>query len=107
MSYDVTVNGKTTNVSSYDAAKATVKAGVADVANALRTPLRRGLVKSFKALNRINADRLRSADKLEAGQKSIRHALTADTMMSKYMIGDFEERISDLERKVEDLIKAK
>jgi hypothetical protein len=46
-------------------------------------------------------------DKLEAGQKSIRHALTADTMMSKYMIGDFEERISDLERKVEDLIKAK
>lgn len=46
-------------------------------------------------------------DKLEAGQKSIRHALTADTMMSKYMIGDFEERISDLERKDEDLIKAK
>ena len=69
MSYDVTVNGKTTNVSSYDAAKATVKAGVADVANSLRTPLRRGLVKSFKALNRINADRLRSADKLEAGVK--------------------------------------
>lgn len=69
MSYNVTVNGKTTNVSSYDAAKSAVKAGAADAANALRTPLRRGLVKSFKALNRINSDRLRSADKLEAGVK--------------------------------------
>ena len=32
-------------------------------------------------------------DKLESGQKTIRQALTADTMMSKFVTGDFEERI--------------
>ena len=43
--------------------------------------------------------------KLEIGQKSIRNALTADTMLSKFMTGDFEERISELESKVETLMK--
>ena len=42
-------------------------------------------------------------DKLESGQKTIRQALTADTMMSKFVTGDFEERIFELERKVEKL----
>ena len=37
-------------------------------------------------------------DKLESGQKTIRQALTADTMMSKFVTGDFEERIFELER---------
>ena len=37
-------------------------------------------------------------DKLEAAQKSFRHALTADTMMSKFITGDFEERTIALER---------
>jgi polyhydroxyalkanoate synthesis regulator phasin len=46
-------------------------------------------------------------DKLESGQKTIRQALTADTMMSKFVTGDFEERIFELERKVEALTKAK
>jgi polyhydroxyalkanoate synthesis regulator phasin len=46
-------------------------------------------------------------DKLESGQKAIRQALTADTMMSKFVTGDFEERIFELERKVEALTKAK
>jgi predicted component of type VI protein secretion system len=46
-------------------------------------------------------------DKLESGQKTIRQALTADTMISKFVTGDFEERIFDLERKVEVLIKGK
>ena len=46
-------------------------------------------------------------DKLESGQKTIRQALTADTMMSKFVTGDFEERIFELERKVEGLLKAK
>jgi hypothetical protein len=46
-------------------------------------------------------------DKLESGQKTIRQALTADTMMSKFVTGDFEERIFELERKVEALIKGK
>jgi len=43
--------------------------------------------------------------KLEIGQKSIRNALTAGTMLSKFMTGDFEERISELESKVETLMK--
>ncbi|MBW6420045.1 hypothetical protein KX729_01150 [Rhizobium sp. XQZ8] len=46
-------------------------------------------------------------DKLESGQKTIRQALTADTMMSKFVTGDFEERIFELERKVESLAKGK
>lgn len=46
-------------------------------------------------------------DKLESGQKTIRQALTADTMMSKFVTGDFEERIFELERKVDSLMKTK
>lgn len=46
-------------------------------------------------------------DKLESGQKTIRQALTADTMMTKFVTGDFEERIFELERKVEALQKGK
>ena len=46
-------------------------------------------------------------DKLESGQKTVRQALTADTMMSKFVTGDFEERIFELERKVEALTRAK
>jgi hypothetical protein len=45
--------------------------------------------------------------KLDVGQKSIRNALTADTMMSKFITGDFEDRISELESKVEELLKDK
>lgn len=45
--------------------------------------------------------------RLEAGQKTIRQALTADTMMSKFVTGDFEERITALELKVDRLMKAK
>lgn len=46
-------------------------------------------------------------EKLESGQKAIRQALTADTMMTKFVTGDFEERIFELERKVEALTKGK
>lgn len=49
----------------------------------------------------------RKLDKLESGQKTIRQALTADTMMSKFVTGDFEERIFELERKVEALTKGR
>ncbi|GIL03372.1 MAG: hypothetical protein BroJett030_32710 [Alphaproteobacteria bacterium] len=45
-------------------------------------------------------------DAIEAGRKSFRHALTADTMMSKFITGDFEERIA-LERQVGELMKRK
>lgn len=46
-------------------------------------------------------------DKLESSQKTIRQAVTADTMMSKFVTGDFEERIFELERKVDALTKGK
>ena len=42
-------------------------------------------------------------DKIEAAQKSFKHALTADTMMSKLVAGEFEERIEAWERDVEAL----
>ena len=45
-------------------------------------------------------------DKIESAQKSFRNALTADTMMSKFITGDFEERIDAPEKKMDDLIKA-
>jgi polyhydroxyalkanoate synthesis regulator phasin len=42
-------------------------------------------------------------DKLEDQQRSFRHALTADTLMSKLLTGEFEERIEALEKKVREL----
>jgi predicted RNase H-like nuclease (RuvC/YqgF family) len=43
---------------------------------------------------------------LESSMKSFRNALTADTMMSKFITGDFEERIEALEKKMDGLLKA-
>lgn len=44
-------------------------------------------------------------ESIEAAQKTFRNALTADTMMSKFITGDFEERIEALEKKVAELTK--
>lgn len=44
-------------------------------------------------------------DTIDGRQKSFNNALTADTMMSRFVTGDFEERIGALEKKVEQLIK--
>ncbi|MGA1804362.1 hypothetical protein [Rhizobium sp. HT1-10] len=46
-------------------------------------------------------------DKLESRQKTVRQALTADTMMSRLVAGDFEDRIFELERKIDMLMKGK
>lgn len=67
--YEVNVNGSKSEVTSYDAAKATVKQAAADLATKLAQPVRPGLFKSFKATRRINDDRQRSASKLLAGVK--------------------------------------
>ena len=40
---------------------------------------------------------------MEAAQKSIRAALAADTLLSRILTGEFEERIEALERKVQEL----
>ena len=69
MSYEVSTNGQTQNVTSYEAAKNAVKvAAVTHAANLAGTP-RPGLYRSPKTAARIAADRLRSANKLLAGVK--------------------------------------
>jgi hypothetical protein len=40
---------------------------------------------------------------VEGAQKSYRQALTADTLLSKLVTGEFEERIEARENKVKDL----
>ena len=42
-------------------------------------------------------------EKLEATLNSFRQALTADSLLSKLVTGEFEERITVLERKVREL----
>lgn len=61
----------------------------------------------FAAMGEDNASRhqlvMARLDKLEEQQRSFRHALTADTLMSKLLTGEFEERIEALEKKVREL----
>lgn len=45
----------------------------------------------------------RRVQKMEGQLESFRHALTADTLMSKLVTGEFEERIDALEKKVREL----
>lgn len=46
-------------------------------------------------------------ERMEGQLRTFRQALTADTMMSKFITGDFEERIATLEEKVEALAKGR
>lgn len=39
-------------------------------------------------------------DAVDSGQKSIRHALAADTVFGRMLVGEYEERIAALENKV-------
>lgn len=45
----------------------------------------------------------RRLDKLESTLDGFRHALTADSLLSKLVAGEFEERIELFERKVREL----
>lgn len=69
MSYNVTANGRTVETTSYDAAKNAVKSAASEFAAKLAQPVRAGLFRSPKTTARINADRVRSAEKLAAGVK--------------------------------------
>ncbi len=69
MSYNVTLNGQTTETTSFEAAKNAVKAGVTAFAETIAKPVRAGLYRSPKTTARVNADRLRSAAKLAGGVK--------------------------------------
>jgi polyhydroxyalkanoate synthesis regulator phasin len=46
-------------------------------------------------------------DRIEERQKSFSHALAGDSLMSKMLVGDWEERIEALEKKVKKLEAAK
>jgi hypothetical protein len=46
-------------------------------------------------------------EKIEATLNSFRHALTADSLLSKLVTGEFEERIEVLEQKVRELERQK
>ena len=70
-------------------------------------PLLREMRAENKALHGATADRLelieRRLKKLEETQVSYRQALSADSLLSKLVTGEFEERIEALERKVREL----
>jgi hypothetical protein len=44
---------------------------------------------------------------LEEAQVSFKHALTADSLLSKLITGEFEQRIETLERKMRELERLK
>ncbi|MFM8700599.1 MAG: hypothetical protein ACKOC1_04270 [Hyphomicrobiales bacterium] len=45
-------------------------------------------------------------DRVEQSETSFKQALTADTLLSRLLTGEFEERLEALERKVRELEKA-
>jgi hypothetical protein len=67
-------------------------------------PMLREMREEMRAFRDETAERL---EKIEAAQKSFRNAMTADTMMSKIVIGDFEERIVALEHEIRRLGRSK
>jgi hypothetical protein len=69
MSYNVSINGQTNDTTSFDAAKVLIKTSANDFAVKLAQPVHSGLYRSPKTVSRVNADRLRSAQKLSAGIK--------------------------------------
>ena len=70
-------------------------------------PLLREMPAENAALHEQTRELIRALDTrlggVEEAQKSYRQALTADTLLSKLLTGEFEERIEALERKVREL----
>ena len=46
-------------------------------------------------------------ERMEGQLRTFRQALTAYTMMSKFITGDFEEHVTALEEKIEELAKGR
>lgn len=62
------------------------------------------MLKEMRAENvALHTDTRKRLEKIEHTQKSFGHALAADSLMSKMMIGDWEERIEAPEKKVRKL----
>lgn len=69
-------------------------------------PMLREMRAENAALHKQTRDLIQVLDKRlggEEAQKSYRQALTADTLLSKLVTGEFEQRIELLERKVQEL----
>jgi polyhydroxyalkanoate synthesis regulator phasin len=70
-------------------------------------PLLREMRAENAALHQETRELIKALDRrlgaVEDAQHSYRQALTADTLLSKLVTGEFEERIEALERKVRDL----
>jgi hypothetical protein len=60
-------------------------------------PLLREIQADLAAFRKDASDRL---SKLETGQKNIRSALAGESVLSRILIGEYEERIEALEAKV-------
>jgi polyhydroxyalkanoate synthesis regulator phasin len=67
-------------------------------------PLLREIQADIAAFRKETNERLQ---KLETGQRNIRSALAGDTVLSRMLVGEYEERIDALERKVEALEERK
>jgi hypothetical protein len=63
-------------------------------------PLLREIQSELIALRKETGERL---DRLEAGQRNIRSALAGDTVLSRMLVGEYEERMGALETRVEVL----
>jgi hypothetical protein len=74
-------------------------------------PLLREMRAENAALHEQTRELIKALDKrsgvVEGAQGSFRQALTADTLFSKLVTGEFEERIEALERKVRELERQK
>ena len=60
-------------------------------------PLLREIQADLAAFRKETGDRLA---KLETGQRNIRSALAGETVLSRMLVGEYEERIEALEQKV-------
>ncbi|MDN2583417.1 hypothetical protein [Aquibium sp. ELW1220] len=67
-------------------------------------PLLREIQGEIASFRKEAADRFAA---LESGQRNIRSALAADTVLGRMLIGEYEERIGSLERKVDELERGK
>ena len=64
----------------------------------------RAEISAFRGETRERFDILeRRFKSLEDAQASFKHALTADTLLSRLVTGEFEGRIEELERRVREL----
>ena len=67
----------------------------------------RSEISDFRSSTEKRFDKIEKRfDGIETSQKNFKNALTADTMMGKLVVGDFEERITELERRVATILPA-